>query len=274
MNYLSYPTIRGIKELKQYLSIKQSHIRAKIIGTTFILIGIGFFLDYFSNPTPINIKIGFTSILLGTIVIFLITDRSVPKNTSDAKIEGNIDVVKKIIRELHLDGNAVFLPKSDILTEERILIPPNKTGIIKVPNIDDDDVFLTGTDGRRLGISIPPSGLKLLKEIEKDEDFENTDMENIGEKLQKFVGMDLLKSVLFKKEQNGWKLELEKPIFCPNDQKLCRQYPCPTCSAVLTAIARASNVSNQKLWINNTTYNGRKITFHINLISKRTKQVG
>lgn len=236
--------------------------------------GVGFLLGYLFNPTPTNMKIGFASILVGTIAIFLITDRSVPKKISDANIEGNIDVVKKIIRELHFDGNAVFLLKSDILTEERILIAPNKTGIIKVPNINDDHVFLTGTDGRNLGISIPPSGLKLLKEIEKDEDFENTDMENIGEKLQKFVGMNLLKSVSFKKEQNGWKLELEKPIFCPNDQNLCRQYPCPTCSAVLTAIARASNVSNQKLWIDNTTYNGKKITFHINFISKRTKQGG
>jgi len=260
--------------LKRRFSITQSHIRAKIIGTIFIIIGIGFLLGYFFNPTPLNMKMGFASILVGTIMIFLITDRSVPKITSDANIEGSIDAVKKIIRELHLDGNAVFLPKSDILTEERILIPPNKAGIIKVPNIGDDDVFLTGTDGGNLGISIPPSGLKLLKEIEKDEDFENTDMGSIGEKLQKFVGMNLLKSVLFKKEQSGWKLELEKPIFCPNDQKLCRQYPCPTCSAVLTAIARASNVSNQKLWINNTTHNGKKITFHINFINKRIKQGG
>ena len=99
-----------------------------------------------------------------------------------------------------------------------------------------------------------------------------TSEENIEEKLQKFVGMNLLKSITLKKEQNNWKLELEKPIFCPNDQKLCRQYPCPTCSAILTAITRASNASNQKLWINNAIHNGKKITFYLNFINMKTKK--
>ena len=214
--------------------------------------------------------------LIGVFWIILITEKSIPKKISDAQTEGDLHVVKKKIREFHLDGNAVFLTKSDILTEERILIPPNKSGVIKIPNIDNNHVFLTGSDGKNLGISIPPSGLKLLKEIEKDGNFEDIGIENVEEELQKFVGMNLLKSVSFKKQQNGCRLELEQPIFCPNDQNLCRQYPCPTCSAVLTAITRAasnaSKTSNKKLWINNTTYNGKKITFHLNFINMRIKQ--
>ena len=71
------------------------------------------------------------------MVIFLITERIVPKETSDANIEGNIETIRRIIKELHLDGNAVFLPKSDNLTQERILIPPNRTGTVKIPDIDE-----------------------------------------------------------------------------------------------------------------------------------------
>lgn len=243
--------------MKIYFSINQPHIRAKIIGIILIIIGIVFLF----NPIPLYIKIGFTSILIGIFMIFMITEKSIPKRISDAHIEGNLDVVKKITGELNLTGNAVFLPKSDILTEERIFIPLNKTDI-KLPEIDDDFVFSTGMDGRSLGISIPPSGLKLLKEIEKEGDFENTEIENIEEKLQTFVGMNILRSVMFKKRQDGWKLELEKPIFCTNDHKLCKQYPCPTCSAVITSITQASK---EKIWITDTTYNGKKITFHLRL---------
>lgn len=245
--------------MKRNLSMNQPCIRAKIVGIILILMGAGFLF----NPTSLNIKIGFASMLIGIFWVILITEKSIPKKISDNQIEGNIDVVKKIIRQLNLDGNAVFLSRSDILTEERILIPPNKTGIIKIPNIDNNHVFLTGSDGKNLGISLPPSGLKLLKEIEKDGNFEDIGIENVEEKLQKFVGMNLLKSVSFKKQLNGWKLELKQPIFCPNDQNLCKQYPCPVCSAILTAITRASK---KKIRIKDTKIEGGKITFHLNVI--------
>lgn len=237
------------------------------MGITLIIIGIGFLL----NPTPLNIKIAFASILIGLFMIFMITEKTIPKKISNLQIEGELHTVKKIIRQLHLEGNAIFLPRSDTLTEERILIPPKKSGIVKIPNINNDDIFLKGTDGRNLGVSLPPSGLKLLKEIEKDGDFENTDIENIEEKLQTFVGMNLLKSISFKKQQSGWKLEIDKPMFCNNGQSLHMQYPCPICSAVITAITRALN---EKIRIYGTTLDGEKITYHINFIRKKIKQGG
>ena len=258
----------------KYLDLKQPHIKAKIIGMIFIMTGIGFFIAYFLYSTSLYLKIGFTSILLGTLVIFLITERSVPQETSDANIEGNLVAIRKIIKELHLNGNAIFLPRSNTINEERILIPPNKTGIVKIPEIDEDYVFLNGKDGKKFGISIPPSGLKILKEIEKEEDFYNADIENIEEKLQKFIGKDILKSVSFKKKGQYWNLELEKLIFCPQDQKLCLQYPCPTCSAVLTAITRALGKSDYRLRINNAVHNGKKINFYVGFIKKRNKQGG
>jgi hypothetical protein len=202
----------------------------------------------------------------------MITQKNILKEISDDQIKGNIDVVKLIIKELHLNGNAVFLSKSDNLNEERILIPPNKLGVIKIPEIENDNVFLIGPDRKNLGISIPPSGLKILNDLEKEENFENIKMENIEEKLQKFVGMNLHKSISFKKRGNSWILELDKPTYCPNDKNLCRQYPCPHCSAVITAITRASMLSNKKLWINNIFHNGKRIKFYLNFINLRTNK--
>ena len=205
----------------------------------------------------------------------MITERNIlniPKKIStnikisNIQIEGNQYAIKKIIEELNLAGNAVFLPKSKILTEERILIPPNNLGTIKIPDMDDNRVFLTGANGKNLGISIPPSGLKLLKEIEKDGEFKSIKIKNMEKKLQIFVHMNLIKSLSFKKGKNDWKLELERPIFLTNDKKLRKQYPGPICSAILTAITRTSK---KKLCIIDTTYNEEKITFHLQFLKRK-----
>ncbi len=200
-------------------------------------------------------------------MIFITTEKSIPKKISDTLIEVNTDTVNKLIKELNLLGNAVFLPKSDILTEERIFIPPNKTGILKIPEIRDNDIIHTTPDGKTIGISVPPSGLKLLNEIQKDKSFKNTTIENLDEKLQLFVGMNMARSISFKKQKNGWNLEIENYIPDENNENLYNQYPNPTSSAIITMITR---LLNKKIRIYNTiTYNRKKIKYHLNLIKKR-----
>ncbi|HID25856.1 MAG TPA: hypothetical protein EYP23_05290 [Thermoplasmata archaeon] len=238
------------------------------MGFTLIIVGIISII----NATPLTIKIGFASILIGLFMICIVTERSIPVEISDAVLRGNIDAIRRIIRDLNLNGNAIFLPETDKLSEERVFIPPNKTGVIRIPEIHADDIFLTYMDGKNLktlGVSIPPSGLILLKELERYEDFKDVNMENLDEKLQKFVETELLKSVSFKKYQNGWKLNLDKPLFCLHDENLCQQYPCPTCSAILTLISRASNSPEKRLWINQVTHNCEKVTFYLNFINRR-----
>lgn len=151
--------------MKQKLSLNQPYIITKIIGIILITIGLVFFLE----PTSLNIKIGFSSILIGILIIFITTQKSISQQISNIEIKGNINAVKKLIRELDLRGNAVFISKTGNLTEERIFIPPNNSAIIQIPAIDNENVLLTGVDDRNLGISIPPSGLQLLNEIEKEE---------------------------------------------------------------------------------------------------------
>ena len=227
-------------------------------------------LCFFINPTSLNIKIGFASILIGIFTMFMLTKKTITQKISNEQIEGNIDTIKNIIKTLQIKGNAVFLPKTDILTEERILIPQSNNATIKIPKIQNDSVFLTTENGKNLGISIPPSGLKLINEIEKEEKFETTKIKNLEEKLQRFVGMDLVKSLSLKQVKTGWELEIEKPSFCPNDQSLCTQYPCPTCSAILTAITRSTNGLNYKLQIKNISNDGNKTTFYVHFLKRKT----
>jgi hypothetical protein len=198
-------------------------------------------------------------------MIFIITEKSIPKKISDTLSEVNIDIINKLIKELNLQGNAIFLPKSDKLNEERIFIPPNKTGIVKIPEIKDNNIIHTTPTGIIIGISIPPAGIKLLNEIQKDKSFKNTTIENLEDKLQLLVGMNLIKSIFFKKQKNGWNLEIEN-YTNKNNQNLNNQYPDPISSAVITMITR---ISKKRIRIYNTSYNGKKIKYHLNLIKKK-----
>jgi hypothetical protein len=239
--------------MRRDLLLQQPHIKAKIIGTTLIIIGIVFLFI----SSSLYIKLGFAALLIGFFIIIIITEKSVPQIISNAQIEGNADAVKQITKELNLKGNVMFIPKSDILTEERVFIPLQNMKV-SLPDIDNDFVFSTGNDGKSLGLVLPPSGLKLLHEVEKEVDFENTDIDHIEEKLQTFVGMDILKSVSLKKTQDQWKLEVGNPAHCTQNSDFCKQYPCPSCSALLSAITKASK---QKIQVEDTVHNGKKTTF-------------
>ena len=243
--------------MSRTLSLNQPHIRAKVLGLTLVIIGL---VLLFLNDL-IDIKISFAFILIGILMIFLITEKTVSSKISNAQINGNFNAFENITKNLNLSGNAIFIPKSDILTEERIFIPlDNKNS--KIPNLHDDIVFSTGVDGKSLGMSIPPSGLKLLNEIEKESDLNFLNSEKIEDKLQSFVGIDLLRSIELKKSENIWKLELNKPIFCNGNKSMCKKYPCPTCSAILTAITRSTD---KKIWINDVVHNGKKVDFSLKI---------
>ena len=236
----------------------QPYYRAKIIGATLIIIGI----TLFTNPTTFFIKLAFASILIGIFMILLITEQTIPKKISDAQIEGNLPFIKKMTKELKLNGNAIFLPKSQILNEERIYIPVEKSTDTYIPYIDDEIVFSKDPHGNILGISVPPSGLNLLKEIENEASFQDSNLENIEEKLQTFIGMNILKSITLKKLPECYILEIEHYSPCEIQQPTCSQYPCSACSAILTAITQAAK---QKIHILDEKRDGTKTIFHLKI---------
>jgi len=255
--------------LKIKLKLKQYNIGIKTIGIILTIIG----LVFLSDPTSLNLKIGFASILIGILIVFVISIKITPQELCDKQINGNIEVVKKIIHELNLKGHAIIIPKTENLSEERIIIPPKNKKIAKIPNINNENVFLKGKNNKNLGIAIPPSGLQLLNHIEKRENFKITSIEDLEKKLQIFVGMDLVRSLTFKQNQYSWELVLEKPIFCSKDPTLCKQYPCPTCSAILVAMIRAMNNPELRLVIKGVKQNGSKITFYLNFIKRKENRV-
>jgi len=115
---------------------------------------------------------------------------------------------------------------------------------------------------KSLGISLPPSGLKLLEEIEEEVNFKDIGIENVEESLDKFIGLNLVKSIILKKHKDTYKLIIKKPVSCRENQNLCMQYPCPICSAAITAIVHATK---KTVKIIDAKMDGEKITFNLKI---------
>lgn len=239
--------------MKRYFTINKPRTRTEIIGLALILLGICFLFI----PSNLNIKLSFTSILIGVFWIFLVNEKSIPKNISDTQNQGAFDAIEILLRGV--SGNAIFLPKSKILSEERIYIP-QKNSEDELPYIDRSSALIEKSKMEILGLSLPPSGLKLLKEIEKEVNFKDIGIEKVEENLKKFIGLNLVSSIILKKHKGAWQLIITKPLSCTSNQNFCRRYPCPTCSAAITAIVHATN---KTIKITDAAIDGKKITFDL-----------
>lgn len=264
--YFKKKEIFEVKKLKSPLPIDQPYIRANIIGIILLFVGAGFLFF----PNSINTKIGFASMLIGILWIILVTEKSIPNNIYNAQVQGIYDVLEKMIKEYNLDGNAIILPKTDALHEEKIYIPKNKFQKIIIPKITHESLIIKNAKSDVLGITLPPSGINLFKEIEKELDIENIGIKNVEERLQKFIGLNLANSIKLIELKDDYRLEIEKPVFCKFDQNLCRQYPCPTCSAALIAIIRSTK---KILWIKNVMCSGKTTTFDFNFLKRKSERV-
>lgn len=247
------------EKMRETWSVKQPHVKAKILGVTFIIIGLVLLMD----QSALFLKLGLGCILIGLFSIVMISEKTIPEHLGKAQIKGPLTAMMQIITQLNLKGNAIFLPQNSVRSEERIFIPLRTTETMVLPDIDDELVFTTGSNNTSLGIALSPSGLALLQEIEKETRFDHTNLDELEEKLQTFVGMDLVQSISLKEKNNDIQVQIKKPLYCSDDTCFCNQYPCPTCSAALTAISKATE---QKLRIIKTDHKKKQTLFHLTIM--------
>lgn len=238
--------------------VRQPHFRAKLLGIPLLVVGVIFL---FLNDDTL-LKIGCSLILIGLFIVIMITEKTVPAFLSNAQIKGYSEAVYQIVQQLNLKGNAIILPRTNTRSEERVFIPLQNSNL-SLPQLDNEMVFATGTGRTSMGVSLPPSGLVIFGEVEKETSFENTHIENLEEKLQVFVGMEILQTLSLKQRDELWSLTVQKPLFCPKNETFCKQYPCPSCSAVLTAISKATR---QKIVLKDVVHDAKTTSFYFTLM--------
>lgn len=84
------PTKTNEKQ-KRKISIQQPNVRSNIIGLPLIIIGVVFLF----NPLRLNLKIGFTLVLIGSFMVFIISEKNKRKTKTDTKRKKTLDSTKK-----------------------------------------------------------------------------------------------------------------------------------------------------------------------------------
>jgi hypothetical protein len=126
------------------LALKNPPMRAKVMGSLFIALGI--YLIIFQKE-DIYQKIGFGAIFIGLFAIMVITEKSIPKKINDAMLLSSMELLNSITENLDLKGNGLYIPAGGSLTKERVFIPVKEEKSYNLPTLDDDTVFVTGTSG-------------------------------------------------------------------------------------------------------------------------------
>jgi hypothetical protein len=252
------------------LALKNPPMRAKVMGSLFIALGI--YLIIFQKE-DIYRKIGFGAIFIGLFAIMVITEKSIPKKINDAMLLSSMELLNSITENLDLKGNGLYIPAGGSLTKERVFIPVKEEENYNLPTLDNDTVFVTGTSGSSLGVVFIPPGLGLLDLYEREIDIkiENTDIDELEKDLQIMInGLGLIKDLSIKRESDIFiKLIIMQSAYnniCKGIKKdkdtLCRQTGCPICSSILCAITRSIG---KKIRIEQVDINDKRISFRLRI---------
>ncbi len=143
------------------------------------LIGVGIILWYYggtsSNTTFINLGIG--SIILGLVVAAFPARGYVSKEALELSCSDMSGFFEKIVENLELGGNPVFIPPYENLPQGGVFIPKVKDFRLSLGRFDEGDVFVTGSE-RETGVLISPApGYALLRYFEENYgEIRNTDV--------------------------------------------------------------------------------------------------
>jgi hypothetical protein len=246
-------------------------VRPKLTGLFFILIGLALIM---SREDSLFQKIGFSAIFIGIFLIFIVTEKAIPKVLFDAQMLSNMELLHSIIKDQKLKGNGIYIPTGKNLSKERVFVPILENNNQYNFKLKDDTVFITEIEVGALskdrsvilsnsndtspfkktdvGVVFAPPGLEILESIEGEKGKTTKDL-NIGE-LEKYLqimigGFEIIRDLSIK--MDGEKnisvviTHLNYKDVCSKIYKdmgiICRQTGCPICSSILCALTRSLN---------------------------------
>ncbi|HIH72428.1 MAG: Uncharacterized protein XD43_0726 [Thermococcales archaeon 44_46] len=222
-------------------------MRAEKIASA-LLAGIGAFLLIYgaisSNQTQINL--GFAGLFLGFVVFTFKSKDYVKREALDNLILPYIETLRRMVRDLGLEGNALYIPPYENMPEGGNFIPLHEDFDLDLGRMDEETVFLTNVaNERQMGLLIRPTGVDLVK---KFEEYSESSLDGSGPSTVESVAssvlraFDLAKGVHIEENEKEFRI-IVKPTnmeICRASIESCNQTACPVCSSVLLALAKGT----------------------------------
>ncbi len=219
----------------------------RVAGASLAVIG-AFLLIYGAiNSNQSQINLGFAGLFLSFVVFTFKSKEYVKREALDNLILPYVNMIKKMVDDLGLEGNALYIPPYENMPEGGTFIPLHKDFDLDLGRMDEDTVFLTNVaNERQMGLVIRPTGAELVKKFE--EHFEGSldgegyaTVESVSSSVLR--ALDLAKGVHIDENKEGFRIVV-KPTnteICRASIEGCNQVACPVCSSILLALAKGTN---------------------------------
>ncbi|MGA1873741.1 MAG: hypothetical protein ACMUHY_08715 [Thermoplasmatota archaeon] len=219
------------------------------------------------RPAEFMLRAGFGILLMGILIVFLFSFRTVPKELIDPILFDRSRDMGRLLEALELKGNGVYVPKGGRLKEERVYVPAEEKPL-PLPGLVAEQVLIVGTTGSSMGVSLIPPGSGLVDRIETDtkREFREDELPDIQESLERLSrGSGLIGSISARSKGERIHVEIVHSRFREVCDRSWKDQPqihsktgCPGCSAVISAVAR---VSGSPLRIGSVEREGRRVVY-------------
>jgi len=213
---------------------------SKFIGVIFISISI--YLFFFTD----HINAALASLFIGIFTLLIVNSPTVEEDVSLASLRSGVLSYHEILEDLEVADKGVHVPPTRDLTESKVYVPAGE--IDSLPALYDEITVVSLGKGK-VGMSIDPPGLPLLKEAKQrlEYDIESGGLESGRECMGHLSeGMGLAKSFSIRREDGKVKVRITHGRYfeyCDDlrdiSTDICTRTGCPICSSYLTAAAQS-----------------------------------
>lgn len=217
-----------------------------IVSSALIIVGTAI-LGYgaiTANQSQINL--GIAGIFLGLIVLTFKTSEYVKREALDNLASPYIKTLQELVKDLALEGRAVYIPPYENLPNGGTFIPLHEEFDLDLARLDEETVFLTNVSNeRQMGLKIRPLGLELLEKYEEHLEYslEDTNYKEVESASSSVLRvLDLAKGVYIDEEDGKFRIVVNtvNREICRKNIDYCDQVACPICSSILLSLAKAT----------------------------------
>ena len=232
---------------------------------------LGFYLD----RVELFLTLALGSFFLGVFAIVLVTQKVVSRELDQAIQQGQMENHHNMLESLNVTGSGIYVPvrsPKGRIKDVRVFIPLKKKGRVKIPPLDDAEVFKTGINDTEIGISFVPPGKNLLEQFELDLGVLFVDVApgELEQYLRSHITTaGLVKDINIKVEEDRARVIItqgEHLQLCETAhesyQGLCTTVGCPICSSILCALCLSTGM---RVLIESEKWGGRnnQVTYQL-----------
>ncbi|MDI3475601.1 MAG: hypothetical protein PWQ79_2307 [Thermococcaceae archaeon] len=195
----------------------------------------------FLNANQSYVNLGIAGMFMGALVILLKSSEYVKISAVETFLKSQREFFSNLLRNLKLEGNAVYIPPYRNLPSGGIFVPLHEDFDLELARLDEEAVFLTDVpDERSMGLLITSLGRPLLEKYEEHLEGPITsipELESASGSVLRALG--LAKRVYIEEDGETLRVIVQPAFSCAPEE--CEKLPCPLCASILLGAAKASS---------------------------------